>query len=174
LSSSRKLIEVIGTLIRHCELNKAFQNVNFWYFLVDALKEFRYKKFLACCDEIRLNGVDWKVATTVRDIHKEIDEVHEWGECKNVFIWNCKLQGEEPDHKIAKCSKLKYLDIGNCNVTKNSFNNLYKWIIAVKEFRLSKIEDMKVKWRNVLVDAIRNGSFHVISLCHLTHHQRTP
>ena len=159
--SSRKLITMMESLIRNFEcddfeLKKAFENVRFKYFNVIELNEFRFAKYLASCDAIRLHGG----TTTVRDIRKEIDEINELGECKGVDIWNCNLQDEESDNDdITKCSKFKYLLIRGCNVNENSFNNLCKWAIAssVEEFRLVGIEDMKVEWWNVLFDTIMNA-----------------
>ena len=163
-SSKHKLIEMMESLIRQfkCvefELIKAFKNVHFGYFKVRELSELKYAKFLTSFDEIRLEGYDCKVTTTVRDIRKEIDEISEWVECKRLSIGGCKLQGEVFDDEISKCSKLKYLYIACCNVNNNSFNNLCKWVIAssVEEFRLSSMKDMKLQWWNVLVDAIMNA-----------------
>jgi len=162
ISSSRKLIEMMESLIRNFEcddfeLKKAFENVRFGYFEVIELNELRFAKYLASCDEIALDG---NVTTTVRDIRKEIDEINEWLECKRVGIVFCKLQGEEfDDDDITKCSKLEYLGIVHCKVNKNSFNNLCKWAIAssVEEFKLVGIKDMKDEWWNVLLDAIMNA-----------------
>ena len=128
---SRKLIKMMQSLIRHfecvdCELKKAFGNVCFRYFWVNELNELRYAKYLASCGWIRLNGEARNVTTTVRDIREEIDEFNEWVECKRVLIWNCKLQGEESDDEITKCSKLKCLYIASCNVNEHGFNNLCK------------------------------------------------
>jgi len=164
-SSNHKLFEMMESLIRNFEcdefeLKKAFENVRFKYFHVNELNELRYAKYVASCDAITLNGYGRNVTTTVRDIRKEIDEINEWEECKRVSITWCKLQDEESDDDdITKCSKFKYLDIGFCNVNKNSFNNLCKWAIAssVEEFRLQQIKNMKVEWRNVLLDAIMNA-----------------
>ena len=165
-TSSRKLCEMMESLIRNFEcddfeLKKAFENVRFEYFTVNELNEFRFAKYLASFDLIELYGYRWDrtVTTTVRDIRKEVDEINEWVECKRVRITWCKLQGEESDDDITKCSKLKYLLIAGCNANKNSFNNLCKWAIAssVEEFRLDAIEDMKVEWWTVLLDAIMNA-----------------
>jgi len=166
--SSRKLIEMMESLIRNFEcddfeLKKAFENVRFRYFWVIELNELRFAKYLASCDQIKLDG-GWgrNVRTTVRDIRKEIDEINEWVECKMVMIRYCKLQDEEfdaDDDDITKCSKLKYLEIALCIVNKNSFNNLCKWAIAssVEEFHLKFIKDIQVEWWNVLLDAIMNA-----------------
>jgi len=160
------LIEMMESLIRNFEcddfeLKKAFENVGFGYFEVNELNELRFAKYLASCDQIKLDG-GWgrNVRTTVRDIRKEIDEINEWGECRRVRIRGCKLQDEESDDDdITKCSKLKYLYIGSCNVNRNSFDNLCKWAIAssVEEFELFGIKEMKVEWWNVLLDAIMNA-----------------
>jgi len=162
--SSRTLIEMIESLIRNFEcddfeLKKACENVRFEYFQVNEWNELRFAKYFASCDEIGLKGKVRNVTTTVSDIRKGIDEINEWVECKWVHIWYCKLQGEEFDYDITKCSTLKFLHIAKCNVNKNSFKNLCKWIIAssVEEFRLSFIKDIKVEWWNVLLDAIMNA-----------------
>ena len=166
--SSRKLIEMMESLIQNFEcvdfqLKKAFENIRFGYFWVNELKELRFAKYLASCDVIELNGLHGGhriVTTTVGEIRKEIDEINEWVECKRVNIVNCKLQDEEFDYDdIPKCSKLKYLQIGFCDVDKNSFNNLCKWVIAssVEDVKLYNIINMKVEWWNVLLDAIMNA-----------------
>ena len=167
INSSRKLIEMMESLIRNFEcddfeLKKAFENVHFKYFEVIELNELRFTKYLASFDKIGLDGfgLNGNVTTTVRDIRKKINEINELGECKRVRIVGYELQDEKSDDDdITKCSKLKYLYIGGCNVNKNSFNNLCKWAIAssVEEFILGGIGDMKVEWWKVLLDAIMNA-----------------
>ena len=156
-----KLIEMMKGLMAdfECsdfELKKAFESVHFRWFEVNELNGLKYSKFLASADLIGLNGRMTTITMTVRDIRKAIDGLYEWVKFRCVSIVCCKLQDEHFENEIAESSKLQELQIYKCNVTEQSLFNLCKWIISslVEELILDTIEDMKVEWWKVLVDAI--------------------
>ena len=159
-SSSRKWIEMMKPLTvdfecSNDELKKAFENVHFEDFRVSELNELKYAKYFGSVDLIRLNGGDnAMITTTVRDIRKEIDGIIEWVKVNRVSIWHCKLEDKDIDDEITKSSKLEWLWIRNCYVTKKGFFNLCKWMITVEEFTSYDIKGMKVEWWNVLVEVI--------------------
>jgi len=161
-SSRRKWIEMMKPLTvdfecSNDELKKAFENVHFEVFNVFELNELMYAKYFGSVYEIKLNGRMAIIATTVKDIHKEIDGIIEWVKVKRVCIWKCKLDDKDVDDNITTTTKLELLQIDNCDVTEQGFFNLCKWMITVEGFELRNIKEITVDWWNVLVEVIVNA-----------------
>ena len=155
--SSDKLIEMMKGLLDDfgcCdgELEKAFENVHFWWFEVTEVNCLKFAKFLASVDLIELNGgMATRITTTVNYI---LNAISECSDLRGVRIRNCKLQDEDLKEEIIKCPQLEELIIGDCYVNEHSFYHLCKLIISVRRVYLSNIKGMEGEWWSMMVERI--------------------
>ena len=153
-SGSNKLIEMMKGLLDNfgccdAELEKAFENVHFVHFIVKELNCFKFAKFLASVASIRLYG--GKATTTLKFISSSISDFRD---LRRVSLWHCTLQVKDLKKEITECPKLEKLEIGACDVSKESFYHLCKWIINVRRVRLMNIIGMKGEWWSIMLETI--------------------
>ena len=174
-AGSDKLIEMMKGLLDDfgcCdgELETAFENVHVGEFYVTEVNCLKFAKFLASVDWIELDGRMATITTTVKCIWNAVIECRD---LRRVRIFNCKIQDEDLNEEITEYSNLEFLHIRDCDVSEQSFHNLCKLIITVREVFVTRIGGMEGEWWSVMVETIvrANGDFALRKLeireCHL-------
>ena len=143
-----KLLEVE---YQYCEedLKEIFQNVFVEFVVVDDVNVLTLLQCFASVREIELRELE----TSVSLLQKKIGEI---AKCEKVIIKHCKLVDERAiDLRKVKFS-LKWVRIDSCQLIKNSFINVCKWVAtsSIEELTLISIDKIEDSWWEELAGAI--------------------